>query len=216
MARPVKTIDPEIIGRVRAERLPVHDIQALAGVGAVRAQRIQDEAGLPAFPASGYVEVPVWQPPQAGEVVDLFPSDKEVALPMFVAGDDDPSGVSLYLRSHSLAQPLWRSATYAGTDEDRRVRVRPILARAVIADGRYRPHFADKTLNKRVKRTWNRWADFIEDRWGGPADVLVLGDVLPDIDLPLGWEGGIAGVRHVFLDDLRSASQLKGVETAKI
>lgn len=216
MARPVKTIDPEIIGRVRAERLPVHDIQALAGVGAVRAKRIQAEAGLPDFPASGYVEVPVWQPPQAGEVVDLFPSDKAVALPMFAAGDDDPAGVSLYLRSHSLSQPLWRSATYAGTDEDRHVRVRPILARAVIADGQYRPHFADKALNRRVKRTWKRWADFIEDRWGGPADVLVLGDVLPDIDLPLGWEGGIAGVRHVFLDDLRSASQLKGVETAKI
>lgn len=216
MARTPAPIDPEIIGRVRAERLPLYDIQALAGVGTVRARRIQDEAGMPDFPVSGYVEVPVWQPPQAGEVVDLFPSDQEVALPMYFAGDDDSSGVSLYLRSLSLKQPLWRSATYAGTDEDRRVSVRPILARAVIADGEYRPNFADKALNKAVKRTWKRWAEFIEDRWIGPADVLVLGDLLPDIDLPLGWTGGLAGVRHVFLDDLRSASQLKGVPTAEI
>lgn len=216
MARPVKAIDPEIIGRVRTERLPVHDIQALASVGAVRAKRIQDEAGLPDFPAAGYVEVPVWHPPRAGEVVDLFPSDKQIALPMFSAGDDDPASISLYLRSLSLAQPLWRSATYAGTDENRRVRVRPILARAVIADGQYRPHFADKSLNKRVKRTWQQWEDFIKEEWIGPSDVLVLGDVLPGINLPLGWKGGLAGMRHVFLDDLRSASQLKGVATAKI
>ena len=95
MARIPAPIDPEIIGRVRTERLRTHDIQALAGVGAVRARRIQAEAGLPDFPTSGYVEVPVWQPPQAGEVVDLFPSDTLVGIPLFNAGDDDPSGVSL-------------------------------------------------------------------------------------------------------------------------
>lgn len=73
-----------------------------------------------------------------------------------------------------------------------------------------------EALNKRVKRTWKHWSNFIEDRWIGPAGVLVLGDLLPDIDLPLGRTGGIAGVRHVFLDDLRSASQLKGMPTAEI
>ena len=216
MARTPAPIDPEIIGRVRTERLPLHDIQALASVGAVRARRIQAEAGLPDFPTSGYVEVPVWQPPQAGEVVDLFPSDLLVGIPLFEAGDEDPSGVSLYLRSHSLGQPLWRSATYAGTDIDRHVKVRPILARAIIADGQYRPHFADKQINKRVKKTWETWKEDIEEFWNGPADVLILGDALSDIDLPLGWSGGIPGVRHIFLDDLRSASQLKGVPSAKI
>ena len=216
MARIPAPIDPEIIGRVRTERLRTHDIQALAGVGAVRARRIQAEAGLPDFPTSGYVEVPVWQPPQAGEVVDLFPSDTLVEIPLFNAGDDDPSGVSLYLRSHSLTQPLWRSATYAGTDIDRHVAVRPIIARAIIADGQYRPRFADKQINQRVIKTWTAWKEDIEELWSGPADVLILGNALPDIDLPLGWSGGIPGVRHIFLDDLRSASQLKGLPSAKL
>lgn len=45
---------------------------------------------------------------------------------------------------------------------------------------------------------------------------LVSGDLLPNVDLPLGWTGGVACVFYVFLDDLRSASQLKGVPAAAI
>lgn len=216
MVRTPAPIAPEIIGRVRAERLPIHDIQALLGVGVVRATRIHDTAGQADFGDAGYTEVPVWDAPDAGEVVDIVPSDKEVAQRMFLADQEITGGAAVYLRSLSLAQPLWRSATYLGTDIERHVKVRPILGRAIIADGAYRPHFADKALNKAVKKTWKQWGDFIAQHWGGPADVVILGETLDDIDLPLGWDGGIPGVRHVFLDDLRDAQVFKGVESAKI
>jgi hypothetical protein len=53
-------------------------------------------------------------------------------------------------------------------------------------------------------------------RIAGASGGLVSGDLLPDLDLPLGWTGGVACVFYVFLDDLRSASQLKGVPAAAI
>lgn len=216
MARTPAPIDPELIGRVRTERLPVHDIEALVGVGRVRAKRIRDTAGIPPWPEGGYIELPLWPAPTAGDVVDIVPSGEGVAQPMFLAGDAGDGTVSMYLRGHSRTQPLWRSATYMGTDIGKHVQVRPIIGRALISDGTIRPHFAEKDLNKRVKKTWKPQGDFIAGHWEGPADVVILGDRLPDIDLPLGWEGGIPGVRHVFLEDLRNATVFKGVPTAKI
>ena len=78
------------------------------------------------------------------------------------------------------------------------------------------PRFFDKDIDKRVKKTWEGFADFIAEHWEREAEVVVLGDVVPGIAVPLGWAGGLPGVRHVFYDDLRQARELKGVPTAKV
>ncbi|KJR10555.1 hypothetical protein UG54_00760 [Gordonia sihwensis] len=117
--------------------------------------------------------------------------------------------LGLYLRAPRLKQPINDNIEYIATDTHQRLNIiRPVLARFTLGrDGA-------KGLPAKYAQQLNNYTNQVEVEWDGGADVIFLGPNI-DLDIPLGFagRGGVAGVRHVALEDLRSYGQLKGVPT---
>ncbi|WP_454164311.1 hypothetical protein [Gordonia iterans] len=138
------------------------------------------------------------------QVAGIVPSDRKTALPMITE-------FGVYLRStcFSERQQLRDAITHLGTDSRQRLQhVHPVLHRYTIGSGA-------AVTGSQNQPGMDQVAAYLKARgeaWDGPADVLILGNRL-DIDIPLGYSNrsGIAGVRHVDLDELLAADQYKGV-----
>lgn len=173
------------------------------------------ETGLPDMVARGVLKdadaLGIWTDPdyvaardvRPTDVVGVVPSGRRVALLMFTE-------YLIYLRSTGFGEPqqLRDNVAYLATDSKQRLQhVHPVGARYTIGSGA-------AVVNAESAPGMDRVAAYIKasDIEWGPADVFILGDRL-DIDLPLGFanRGGVAGVRHVHLDDLMRATQFKGI-----
>ncbi|WP_137726198.1 hypothetical protein [Prescottella subtropica] len=121
----------------------------------------------------------------------------------------------IYLRARSLAQPVRRIATHLGTDHHQVVdEIRPIVARYIVASSTITaPTHPDPAIAAQIQAAWADPDLTSGDYWPEPADLFVLGDRLPDISVPLGYRGGIAGTRHHELATLLAAPQLVGLSS---
>jgi hypothetical protein len=208
-------ISQDLIDTVRNFGLRLRDIMDLVGCGRVRAQRILAAAGGLTLPGSGYREVPVDNPRHASDrTVAVVPSG-DVARHTILWGERTDTRISFYLRFRALNQPVRFAATDLGTDVDGLVYAYKILARAIIAAGSVRPHFADPDVDAAAAEFWDSNASFLEDHWNGATDVLALDAEYSNVEVPLGYagRGGIAGVRHVNLAELRDADTFKDVSS---
>lgn len=146
-----------------------------------------------------------WAGSAGTDIVAVVPSDTTAMTGM---------EFGVYMRAPRLKQRLNDAIAYVGTDRSQRLdMVRPVLARFTLGyQGVENP-----CLPERYRAILKSYLDELRGTagWGGGADAIFLGDAI-DLDVPLGFanRGGIPGVRHVRLDDLRSHGQLKGVPTA--
>lgn len=205
-------MDPQILTLVRERHLRRQEVMDLVGCGAVRAQTILNAAGTAALPDTGYLELPL-PDPTADRIVAVVPS-AAVARETILYGEETGTAYGFYHRDCALKQPIRQGlATHIATDIDGIVYAWEIKAHGLSADGSVRPRFADKAIRKATKHYWQDEKAFLSYHWPREVDTYVLGERLPDISVPLGFagKGGIAGVRHVRLDDLAQASVYKGL-----
>ncbi|MDN5758269.1 MAG: hypothetical protein L0H59_07015 [Tomitella sp.] len=171
----------------------VHDAHAAVGRSDLR------------LPTSGILDVPL-PGAAADQIVALVPTGDFARMML--------DRHTAYIRHRSLGQPVRRIATHIGTDHDRTVDyAAPIAYRCIARDlHTTSATHSDPASGARLAAIWAD-PDVTSEVADGPVDVFLLGNPLPGLQIPLGYEGtgGIARVLHHRLDTLRAASALKGL-----
>ena len=191
----------------RAHPLSREDFESM-GLTRAEARKIDEDLAMEPFAWEtdpNYCVERQWAGSQRTGIVAVVPSDATAMTGM---------KFGVYMRAPRLKQRLNDAITYVGTDRSQRLdMVRPVLARFTLG---YQGD-ENSRLPEHYREILRSYLDEVRGTagWGGGADVIFLGDAI-DLDVPLGFanRGGVPGVRHVGLDDLRSHGQLKGVPTA--
>lgn len=197
----------EVIEMGQAHPLSRVDLESM-GLSAAEARKVYEDLEKAPFSwetDANYCLERDWAASQRSGVVAVVPSESTAQVGM-------ERGV--YLRAPRLKQRINDAIEYVGTDRSQRLNmVRPVVARFTL--GYLGVDSPD--LPSPYREALKGYLDEVSGMagWGGGADAIFLGEAI-DLDIPLGFanRGGIPGVRHVRLDDLRSHGQLKGVPTA--
>lgn len=147
--------------------------------------------------------------PHLDPVNALIAASDDVARPLITQ-------YGIYLRACSLEQPIRDYASHIGVNHGLVVDdIRAIVARFLVASSTVpAPTHPDPVIAARIQQAWNDPELAAGVWWPGPTEVFVLGAPLPDVAIPLGYNGGIFGTWHRRLADLLAATQVKGLPAA--